>query len=315
MSRLKRFLRDPLLHFLLAGGLLFAAYQAIEGPRADTNDANTITVDRTKLLTFLQYQSVAFQPSYFEAQLNAMPEAQKRELIAKYVREEALYREAQAMGLTEGDYVIRRRMVEKILYLFDDAATESFAPTDAELQAYFQKHLSDYTVAPSLTFTHVFVDSAIKRTQGAERYAEQLKQELEAKHAGFNDAPAYGDRFPYLQNYVGRDPAFIEHQLGKDFAAAVMKLAPSEGIWYGPIKSQFGYHLVLITRHDQPFVPKLDDVKAAVKDDLLRDTISAYREKAIADLIKRFKVKVADLSPPRAKDLTADAARNTGAVQ
>ncbi|MFZ1992014.1 MAG: peptidylprolyl isomerase [Alphaproteobacteria bacterium] len=315
MNPFKRFLRDPLLHFLAAGGLLFAAYQLIAGPQATKSDDAVIEVDRSKLLTFMQYESVAFQPKYFAAQFDSMSDQQKRDLIAKYVREEALYREAQAMGLSEGDYVIRRRMVEKMLYLIDDTATEPFAPTDADLKAYYLKHQDRYEVAPSLTFTHVFVDSEVKRPQPAKQVAERLKKELQAKGAGFDDAPAYGDRFPYLQNYVDRDPSFIEHQLGTDFASAVMKLKPSDHAWYGPIKSQFGYHLVLITRHQPAYLPKLADIRDELREDLLRDTVASNREKAVTDLVNRFKVKLDGISPKQDESLTAEMKHASGSMQ
>ncbi|HEY4340672.1 MAG TPA: peptidyl-prolyl cis-trans isomerase [Steroidobacteraceae bacterium] len=295
MTRLGRLIADPLLHFLVVGGMLFGIYRFVAGAAVTGVDDRTIEVDRSKLLTFLQYQSMAFEPKYFNAQLDAMPAQARQELIGKYVQEEALYREAQAMGLSEGDYVIRRRVVQKILYLLDDTTTESFSPTDAQLQAYYAAHKGRYQVIPALTFTHVFVDDSIKRSQSAEMVAENLKLELAAKRAGFNDAPAYGDRFPYQQNYVGRDAEFIKGQFGSQFEEAVLKLPPSQHTWYGPIKSQFGYHLVLVTGHAPPYLPALAEVREEVKDDLLRDSIVSYRDKAVADLVGRFKVRVKDL--------------------
>lgn len=296
MIRLRRILRDPLFHFLVAGGILFAAYHIIRGPAATAADDNTIVVNRSKLLSFLQYESKAFKPKFFNARFDAMSDQGKQKLINQYVPEEALYREARAMGLEEGDYLIRRRLVQKMLYLIEDTATESFAPTEEQLRAYYLQHKDRYQVAPSLTFTHVFVDSELKRSETAEQVAQRLKTKLQAQGAGFNDAPAYGDRFPYLQNYVDRDPDFIEHQLGAAFASAVMKLTPSDHVWYGPIKSQFGYHLVLLTRHEPAYLPELSAVREQVKDDLLADTVAAYRDKAVADLVSRYQVKLDGIS-------------------
>lgn len=298
MIQPRRLLRDPLIHFLAVGALLFAAYYALHGRAVSAADDRTIEVDRAKLLSFLQYQSMAFQPGYFQAQFDAMPAAAKHELIDKYVREEALYREARAMGLADSDYVIRRRVVEKILYLLDDVATESFAPTDAQLQAYYQAHKDRYEVIPSLTFTQVFVDAAIKRPKSAAALAEDLRRELMLKKAGFNDAPAYGDRFPYQQNYIGRDTDFIKAQFGPAFEESLVKLEPSDHTWYGPIHSQFGYHLVLVTAHTPAHLPALADVREEVRDDLLRDSLQANRDKAVADLVGRFKVRLKDIALP-----------------
>src|SRR6185437_14012931 len=128
--RLPTLFRDPLVHFLVAGGLLFGLYRVMHGPQAaQPQEARTILVDQPSLLRFMQYESMAFKPDYFRKTLASLPADQERELIERYVREEALFREASAMGLAEGDYVIRRRLVQKMLYLLDDTATESFAPT------------------------------------------------------------------------------------------------------------------------------------------------------------------------------------------
>ncbi len=290
MTALARLVRDPLLHFLIAGGLLFALFRVLHGP-SRTDDESTIRVDQPALLRFMQYQSMAFQPKYFGARFAALSQAEQDELIDRYVREEALVREATRMGLADGDYVIRRRMVQKMLYLLDDTATESFAPSPAALEKYFLANQDRYRIAPTLTFTHVFVDSEIKRREGAEAVAERLKRELESRKAGFDEAPRYGDRFPYLQNCVQRSPDFIESQFGAAFTSALTHLEPSTH-WQGPIKSNYGYHLVLLTKRQAAHLPELADIEDQVRDDLLRDTIAAYRERAIKDLTRRFTVKL-----------------------
>jgi hypothetical protein len=303
MISARQILRDPLTHFLAAGALLFAVFAGLHGTdTSGTEGGKTIVVDRRALLTFMQYQSAAFQPKYFAARYGAMSAKEKEALVDDYVREEALVREAHAMGLDQGDYVIRRRLVQKMLYLMDDTATETFNPTEADLQRYFLAHQDLYRSAPTVTFTHVFVDAGIKRPAGAEAEALRLKAELEARHAGFDDAPGYGDRFPYLRNYVQRTPDFLENQFDAGFAAALLKLQPSSH-WQGPIRSEYGYHLVLVSQRTQAAVPKLSEVQDQVKDDLLRDTVAAYREKAIADLTRRFRVERRDGSAGTAEAL------------
>jgi hypothetical protein len=298
MSPLARIVRDPLVHFLAAGALLFAGYAALN-PRAAAGGGGgrTIVVDREALVTFMQYQSAAFQPRYFEAQFQALSPAERQGLIGKYVQEEALVREAGALGLDNGDYVIRRRMIQKMMYLMDDAASGTFAPSEADLQRYFQAHPDTYRGPATVTFTHVFVDNEVKHPAGAETTAEALKLTLERKRAGFADAPAYGDRFAYLQNYVGRTPDFVGSQFGAGFAAALVKLQPS-GRWQGPIRSDYGWHLVLLTERRPAELPRFADVREQVKDDMLRDTLAAYRRKAIADLVARYEVRLKGLPKP-----------------
>jgi hypothetical protein len=297
MRTLTRFVRDPLLHFLAVGGLLFAVFHVVHGPAPRAaGEGKTILVDRQSLLSFMQYEAMAFKPSYFAAAFDALSAREKEALIDKYVREESLYREAAAMGLGEGDYVIRRRMIQKMLYLIDDMAAESFAPDEAALKRYFLENKDRYRVAPSLTFTHVFADGEIKREESGEMLASRLKRELQSKGVRFDEAPAYGDRFPFLQNYVDRTPDYIESQFGAAFASALAKLEPSDRAWQGPIKSDYGYHLVLLTQRMPAHLPDLSEIRDQVKDDLLRDTIAAHRDKALAELTLTYKVETQGIS-------------------
>jgi parvulin-like peptidyl-prolyl isomerase len=290
----------------VVGGLLFAVFHIIRGPEPAADNGKTIVVDRAKLLNFMQYQSAAFRPDYFDKQFDTLTPDELRGLVDKYVREEAMFREANALGLTDGDYVIRRRMVEKMRYLIDDTASEAFHPTDAELQKFFDEHKDRYEVAPSLTFTHVFIDTE-RHPKDAEAVAERLKKELQAKGATFQDAPQYGDRFPYTQNYVKITPDFVQNQLGTGFIDALMKLKPSDHQWQGPIKSQFGYHVVMLTEHDPARLPKLSEIRDQVKEDMQRDRIRTFRANAVNDLVKHFTVRLEGISIPADGDKTAKA--------
>jgi hypothetical protein len=306
-GRARRLLKDPLLHFLAGGGLLFALFALIHGSdTTGTEGGRTIVVDRRALITAMQYQSAAFEPKRFAALYAALPTSQKQALVDSYVREEALVREARAMGLDQGDYVIRRRLVQKMMYLMDDAATQTFSPSDAELQRYFRAHQDAYRAGATVTFTHVYLDG---RTPGAEQAAARLKAELEAKRAGFDAATGYGDRFPYLRNYVQRTPDFVASQFGAPFTAGLMQLKPSTR-WQGPIRSELGWHVVLLTDVAPASLPRFAEVRAQVKEDMLRDVIGAYREKAVLDLERRFKVKAEDLAagPMEASAPMSDAA-------
>jgi hypothetical protein len=108
---LKRFLKEPLVHFLAAGLALFVLFGIVNRDEPD-EDPNVVTVDREALLTFVQYRIKAFNPTLAAEKLNSLSEEELQRLIDDYVREEVLHREATALGLDEDDYVIRRRLVQ-----------------------------------------------------------------------------------------------------------------------------------------------------------------------------------------------------------
>lgn len=295
MTWLLRIGRDPLTHFLAGGALLFVVFAARHGTGpTEPAGERTIVVDRGALLNFMQYQSAAFQPEYFSRQFDALSPAERRDLIDRYVGEEILARQARIMKLDEGDDVIRRRQVQRLLYLMDDAAAAAFAPTDADLQRYYDAHPDLYRNPETFTFTHVFVDDAAGQSAGAAKTAALLKARLDSAGAPFSDASRYGDRVPYLRNYVERTPQFIAGHFGAAFAAALEGLQPSPR-WQGPIRSDYGYHLILLTRREAAALPGLDAVRDQVRNDLLRDRIASEREAAITALRRGYRVRIANL--------------------
>lgn len=291
MSILRRIVRDPLVHFLVGGALVFAVYAALHPNSSGDGDERTIVVDRAALLKYLQYQSAAFRPDYFEAQLAGMTPQQRKALVDRVVREEAMVREARAMGLDSVDYVIRQRLMQKVLFLVDDTAGSARSPADAELRRYYGAHRDNYREPPALTFTHVFIDDEVAHPDGGEQAARQLKAALTARRAGFEDAPGYGDRIPFTQNFVDRGQDFVANQFGKAFADAVAALKPS-GQWQGPIRSDYGWHVVLLTGRRPAMTAPFEEVRGQVKDDLIAERTAAEREKALDDLVKHYDVRI-----------------------
>ena len=160
-------LRDPLVHFLLIGGVLFAAYGLL-GP--DGNDPQRITVSRDALVTFVQYRANAFQSDLFDKSLDELTSAELEALVDEYVREEALYREALAMGLDEGDYVIRQRVIQRLEFLLEsgiDSGIDAEEIGRAELEEFYTEFGDDYREPPVYTFAHVFFNAELQRRRGS----------------------------------------------------------------------------------------------------------------------------------------------------
>ena len=124
---MKSFLKEPLVHFLAAGLGLFVLFGIVNRDEPDA-DPNVVTVDHDTLLTFVQYRIKAFNPTLAEEKLSSLSDDELQRLIDDYVREEVLHREAVALGLGEDDYIIRRRLVQKLEFI-----TEGFAEAGAKV--------------------------------------------------------------------------------------------------------------------------------------------------------------------------------------
>jgi hypothetical protein len=294
MSALTRALREPLVHFLLAGAMLFGAYAAVRGPERLAGDDTTIIVDRRALLTYMQFQANAFEPDVFGAALDGLSDAELAALVAAYVEEEALYREARALGLEASDYVIRRRMVDKVKFLLGDVAAGDEID-EAELASFFTEHRDRYVVAPAVTFTHVFFDAERRGEDQAAADARQTVAELNASGSGFNDASGRGDRFPFLKNYVDRTFDYVASHFGEEFSRALAAVPAAPAAWQGPLRSEYGLHGVLVTRRSEERLPELAEVRGDVERDYLAARSAASLEELTGAVLERYEVELRDL--------------------
>jgi hypothetical protein len=287
MQLVRHVLREPLLHFLLAGGGLCVAWGMLEPADAG---ANLIVVDRASLLQYMQFQAQAFEPGTIETRFDALDDAQRRRLIDDFVREEALYREARQLGLENGDYVMRQRLVQKMNFLLE--SPDGAEPSDEELQRHLARNVDLYRIAPSWTFAHVYVDPASVPGESAERRAQALLSRLNRDRAGFSDATRHSDRFAFLQNYVERTADYIGSHFGSEFAAALQSLPVDPSRWQGPLRSDLGWHLVLVTARAPQRAPRLAEIRAQVRDDFLTAAAAARQEQAIREVIARYEVEL-----------------------
>jgi hypothetical protein len=288
---LKRFLQEPLVQFLLAGLALFVLFGVINRDEPE-EDPNVVVVDRDALLTFVQYRIKAFNPELAQEKLQALSEEELERLIDDYVREEVLHREALALGLGEDDYVIRRRLVQKLEFITEGFAEAAARPDETALQRYFDAHEADYYVEPFVTFTHVFFETEDSPREEALKAAEKKLMELNRQGTPFSEAPKHGDRFLYHVNYVERTPEYIVSHFGAQMAKSVFELEPNEFVWRGPFDSPYGVHLVLLVTNEPGRDPKLHEIEGRVREDWRRATVRNETEEAISDIVGTYDVQI-----------------------
>src|SRR5262245_26268351 len=136
-TMIRGLLREPLVQFLGLGLLLFLAYQMLHPTAAPPSGRIEITPDdvRQIALAWMAQGRPAPTPDQMQA------------LVDSRVREEILYREAIALGLDKGDTIVRRRMVQKMTFLFEDVAA-LHEPTDDELRQWFGNRAERFTRPP-----------------------------------------------------------------------------------------------------------------------------------------------------------------------
>src|SRR5664279_4384518 len=144
---MKRLLREPLVHFLLIGVVLFGLYSLMQPGHSATAPSKEIrlSLDEIAQLTML-----------YQAQWRRQPTPQELEhMVEDKVQQEILYREALAMGLDKDDEIVKRRMAQKMQFLAEDVAA-AHEPTTAELRSWFEKNSAKFAQQPRLSFRHLY---------------------------------------------------------------------------------------------------------------------------------------------------------------
>ena len=288
--------RDPLIHFLFVGIVLFALLSWVAPEDENPRD---ILVDRDSLLTFIQYRTKIFQPELAAKRLDALSEQEHKNLVNDFVEEEAMYREAISMGLEGDDYVIRRRMVQKLEFITQGFVEQALELKDGDLLEFFNKNSEDYFIDPSITFTHVFLSREKHQRSGEAETtlmakAQTLLRDLHEEQVNFSQAIGYGDRFPFHVNYVERTPEFVASHFGQAFSDEVFGLqrpANSENSnWHGPFQSQYGLHLVKVSERLLGRLPELEEVKGVVAQDFRQAKIREHQQQEISKIISQYNI-------------------------
>jgi hypothetical protein len=272
-----RLLREPLLHFLLLGGLIFAVFGL--GTRHRTDGPGEIVVTQGTLENLVTGFTRTWQRPPTDEELQG--------LVRDYIREEAAYREALAMGLDRDDTIIRRRLRQKLEFVTENLAGRA-EPSEADLQLFLESHADKFRTEPTFNFQHVYLNP---QAHGANLKSDQIRvlQKLRSGNAGPEPA-ALGDPCLIETRFTRISLSEVKKILGDQFAAGLAAL--QTGQWQGPVQSGYGVHLVLVSERTDGYLPTL----ANVRDEVRREWFDARRVQATdrfyEALLRRYTVKV-----------------------
>jgi peptidyl-prolyl cis-trans isomerase C len=274
-----KLIREPLLHFLLIGGVFFLLHGAFSPPKSEET-GKTIVVSAAEI----EWMQASWRKLW-----NRSPTAEELDgLIQQFIRETVLYREALALGLDKSDQVIRRRLAQKMEFIAKDLAALA-PPTDEELRAYFDKHRDRYQEPALYTFTQVFIDPD-RRGDATLEDAEAIKAELIEGGDAIDDPGALGDSFMLASYYPEKDRVEIQKLFGGGFVESLIALSP--GQWHGPVLSGYGTHLVYVNHIAEPREAVFAEVREQVEREWTAEKSEKLKDQLYAELLAQYSVVV-----------------------
>lgn len=275
-TTMKQILREPLTHFLLLGGLIFAvhAWRGKDEPEAASKDRIEVTAG-----------TLAWLSEGFAKQLHRAPdEAELRGMVNDHIREEVLYREALTLGLDRNDTIVRRRMAQKMEFLSQDIAA-SVEPDEAALRKYFTANASRYAEAARVSFRQVY----FSKDKRGDKLAADAKAALEALAKGA-DEETMGDPSLLPLEFENAHADEITATFGDGFADELKDMPAGE--WRGPLASGYGLHLILVGGRAEPQVVAYESVRDAVRRDFSEDRRRKANLDFISGLKQRYEITV-----------------------
>jgi peptidyl-prolyl cis-trans isomerase C len=277
-SGLRRWLREPLLQFLLIGLALFVVYDTLH-PASDANSESN---------------QIVLTPDDFEqlgvtwlAQGRPPPNSeQMQSLIELKVREEVLYREALALGLDKGDEIVKRRLAQKMEFLAEGASVNNDPPADT-LRSWFGDNQQRFSLPARVSFRHLYF-SPDQRGEHTREDAVRGMAQLAGKPGNWEGAAALADPFMDQDYYGDRSADDLAKLFGLNFAQDVAGLKP--GAWQGPIESGYGWHLVFIDTFVPGRVPAFEEIEPEIKAEWIEDQRLQAKRKAYETMRARYQV-------------------------
>ncbi|WP_316181574.1 MULTISPECIES: peptidylprolyl isomerase [unclassified Bradyrhizobium] len=232
VTALRGLSREPLLHFLVLGGLIFAADAIIHPP---AKDEKVIAVTKALRQSFIDTFDEDKQRTPSETELQKMVEA--------WVASEILYREGKTLGVDRGDEMIRDRVAFKLQYLiFDQVRVPQ--PSEEQLRAWFADNHARFDEPERVSF--LMTPPSDEAT--ARRYLDDIREQRESE-----------ELHDQTRAVLDRPVPSLAAGFGDGFSDGLLKAPLQE---WTLLQSKDGWHVVRLDARTPGAPAKLEDIRA-----------------------------------------------------
>ncbi len=256
-------LREPLLHFVLAGGALFLADHWFVSKK---DDPKLITVGPV-----VDQEARAL----FKSSKGREPDAAELAALRQtWLDNEVLYREGLALQVDRGDSAIRERVIFKALSIVD-ANVKAPPLDDAALRAWFEERRDRYDEPARFDFQEAVLAGNDRSQATARSFADNLNK----------GTP--GDAQAGLRVYKGRPLSNLVQSYGADFAKAMERA--TVGAWQAHATND-GWRVMRLEGLHALRPAQFEVVRGLVLQDFTDQKMSEQRTAAVRQMATKYKV-------------------------
>lgn len=186
----------------------------------------------------------------------------KKQLVEQIVSFELIYNYAKEIGLEkDSEYLVLAEKAKKeiLTQVSINKLLSEVSVDDKEVEEYYNANKEYFKNPESATAKHILVDTLEKATEIAEKISNGLLFEEAAMEYSSCPSKAQG----------GSLGAFSRGQMVPEFEEAAFTLPI--GQISEPVKTQFGYHLIIVENRTESSCKEFSEVKDAIKNKLLQE--------------------------------------------
>ena len=275
--------REPLVHFIILGALLFAGHMLWQRHVSKADYTITVTAEEMERQALIFAGENRRQPT--DEDLKA--------LLFSHVEEQALMREAERLGLGEDDTIIRRRLAQKMRFIIEDVDAPDL-PAETELKTWFETNIDKFISAETYSFSHIYLSPE----QHGDNINAKAAEIMSLVKAPSQDWKALGDPFMMKREFKGLTEIETTRLFGSNFSKGLRELKGT--IWQGPVESAFGLHLIRLDNFTPSITPKYEEVKGRVETIWQEEAQRSANQTRLKKLIQKYKVDVQDVAEDNA---------------
>lgn len=202
----------------------------------------------------------------------------QEDVIKKNMGDDATFQDTlKQQGMSESE-------LKNFLTVYEKVTSNVKAPSDSEVKAFFDKNVANYSQPESVTARHIL----LKTEDEAKAVIEQLK-------AGADFVQLAKDKSiePGAKESGGDLGTFTKGKMVAEFEKAAF--AQKVGTFsITPVKTEFGYHVILVETHTVAVAADYAKVKDQVAQDALNQAKDTKFQTYFDDLRKKAKIEYAN---------------------
>jgi len=279
-----QFFREPFVHFVFLGALIFAANVWLDPGQSVQDGNNHIVINQAELDHLKNLWRLRWKRDPAPSDVKA--------IIDRHLRQKVFYREALKMNLDHNDEIIKKRLAQKMEAVASDLSTLMRPPTDEQLKKYFHSRKDFFTLPRAYAFKQILFLPDEKDSES------RLQATLVSMRQG---APIPRDQLNKLSipaEWPLTSVNDLENAFGGDFSRLLDDLPV--GDWSGPVRSGFGWHLIFIEKKEEARIPKFEEVRDYVAREYEYRSVLKTQDQLYKELLENYKLSIS------AKDVPAN---------